>query len=125
MIRFLGWGGGNGVLCFSLGSRVRGNDVGASAGMTWRGYCGELRASPCSLRSRPPSRSEGGDLLLIAVFFVAALLSLESGEGFCVVYLDSLAMLGGLVLGECVSECVGFVGALHPVGLDDVFGFEE
>ena len=109
MIRFLGWGVGvNGV---------RGNDVG--------GYCGELRASPCSLRSRPPSRSEGGDLLLIAVFFVAALLSLESGEGFCVVYLDSLAMLGGLVLGECVSECVGFVGALHPVGLDDVFGFEE
>ena len=28
MIRFLGWGVGNGVLCFSLGSRVRGNDVG-------------------------------------------------------------------------------------------------
>ena len=109
-------GEGNGVLCFSLVSRVRGNDVG--------GYCGELRASPCSLRSRPPSRSEGGDLLLIAVFFVAALLSLESGEGFCVVYLDSLAVLGGLVLGEGVSECVGFVGALHPVRLDDVFGFE-
>ena len=36
--------------------------VPASAGMTWRGYCGELRASPCSLRSRPPSRSEGGEM---------------------------------------------------------------
>ena len=80
------------------------------------GCWGELRASPCSLRSRPPSRSEGGgNRCLVTVFFVAALLSLESGEGFCVVYLDSLAMLGGLVLGEGVSECVGFVGALHPV----------
>ena len=57
----------------------------------------------------------GGNRCLVTVFFVAALLSLESGEGFCVVYLDSLAMLGGLVLGEGVSECVGFVGALHPV----------
>ena len=92
-----------------VGSRVRGNDVA--------GCCGELRASPCSLRSRPPSRSEGGggNRCLVTVFFVAALLSLESGEGFCVVYLDSLAVLGGLVLGEGVSECVGFVGALHPV----------
>ena len=34
--------------------------IPASAGMTWRGYCGEFRASPCSLRSRPPSRGEGG-----------------------------------------------------------------
>ena len=24
------------------------------------GCCGEFRASPCSLRSRPPSRGEGG-----------------------------------------------------------------
>ena len=24
------------------------------------GYCGEFRASPCSLRSRPPSLCEGG-----------------------------------------------------------------
>ena len=34
--------------------------IPASAGMTWRGCCGELRASPCSRCSRPPSRSEGG-----------------------------------------------------------------
>ena len=40
MIRFLGWGGGNGVLCFSLGSRVRGNDVGANGpgdALLWEG----------------------------------------------------------------------------------------
>ena len=40
MIRFLGWGVGNGVLCFSLGSRVRGNDVGANGpgdALLWEG----------------------------------------------------------------------------------------
>ena len=29
-------------------------------GGVWFGYCGKFRASPCSLRSRPPSLCEGG-----------------------------------------------------------------
>ena len=90
-----------GVLCFSLDSRVRGNDVGLAgrdgccgiggvvvmegvgglggrggsrtAPTGWRreregccgwGCCGEFRASPCSLRSRPPSLCEGGNGVL-------------------------------------------------------------
>ena len=61
MIRFLGWGVGNGVLCFSLGSRVRGNDVGASAGMTWA--CGNDVAvnfgHPLRAAHASPSLCEG------------------------------------------------------------------
>ena len=34
--------------------------VGRRERLGW-GCCGEFRASPCSLRSRPPSRGEGGE----------------------------------------------------------------
>ena len=98
--------------------------IPASAGMTWRGYCGEFRASPCSLRSRPPSRSEGGESLSPAPAAVESLVSAQVSKGFLGVKHHSDVMFRGVVLGEGVSECVGFVGALHPVGLDDVFGFE-
>ena len=96
------------------GRRACGNDV----------CCGEFRASPCSLRSRPPSRSEGGELLLVAPSGVAALCSAESCEGFGRVGDDSPFAFGGAVFGEGVGECVGFVGTLSAVTFDDFFGFE-
>ena len=108
-------------LCFELGYKL-GNRLMIRF-LGW-GVAVNYGHPPARCARVPLRGAKGGNRCLVTVFFVAALLSLESGEGFCVVYLDSLAMLGGLVLGEGVSECVGFVGALHPVGLDDVFGFE-
>ena len=49
-----GLGGGRG------GSRTVATSWAKREGV---GCCGEFRASPCSLRSRPPSRGEGGVLV--------------------------------------------------------------
>ena len=72
--------GGNGVLCFSLVSRVRGNDVG-SGGMGW----GEW------------------ELLLVAPSGVAALCTAESCERLGCVGDDSPFVFGGAVFGEGVG----------------------
>ena len=44
----------------SLSPPGRGRERGRGRGV---GCCGEFRASPCSLCSRPPSRGEGGVLV--------------------------------------------------------------
>ena len=64
--------GDGGVGCFGRGYFCDGGGRGGSrtaptgwakgegVGCCGWGCCGEFRASPCSLRSRPPSRGEGG-----------------------------------------------------------------
>ncbi len=77
--------------------------IPASAGMTWRGYCGELRASPCSLCSRPPSRSEGGgNRCLPTPTAVESLVSAEVSKRFLGVEHHSDVMFCGVVFGEGV-----------------------
>ena len=77
--------------------------IPASAGMTWRGYCGEFRASPCSLRSRPPSRSEGGESLSPTPTAVESLVSAEVSKRFLGVEHHSDVMFRGVVFGESVG----------------------
>ena len=67
------------------------------------GCWGELRASPCSLCSRPPSRSEGGESLSPAPAAVESLVSAEVSKRFLGVEHHPDVMFGGVVFGESVG----------------------
>ena len=162
------WLAGEGTRCWLLGDFCDGGGLGGGRGGSrtaptgWRreregccgwGCCGEFRASPCSLRSRPPSLCEGGGMAcfvfrwipasagmtwgpgewggasgggvgLVAPSGVATLCSAESCEGFGRVGDDSPFAFGGAVFGEGVGECVCFIGTLSAVTFDDFFGFQ-
>ena len=100
-------GGGNGVLCVSLVSRVRGNDV-AGVAVNY--------GHPPARCARVPLRfAKGGESLSPTPTAVESLVSAEVSKRFLGVEHHSDVMFRGVVFGESVGECVGFVGTLHAV----------